>query len=168
MRRYSKPIKFKRLLAAPLDERELAPPRKPGVYIVGLREWSRAEDIPARDLVWFGRTDRGDAHLLFRVAGLLADAIGFSSEPGRGRGYFHGGGHKIWRAHMTGSPYPIRDPRDLYISWTSDECPACEENRLYDAYSQQNCPHILNKIRPPKCPRHLALTPRRSRCPRGK
>lgn len=146
---YSKPITIQRLLNAPIDEPDLLPPRRPGVYLVTLKEWAGGKKLPSDGVIYVGQTSKGDdPQLLYRIAGLLMDATGFSEEPDKRGGFFHSGGHSIWRAFKEGS---LVDPRKLYISWNSECCPVCEENRVYRQFKSPNRNGFLGKSTPPKC-----------------
>jgi len=150
---FSKPITFRRLLNAPIDEPNLIPPRKPGVYVVTQHDWPGGGDPPDGDVVYVGETSRAkDPHLLYRVAGLVADAIGFTGEGiGSKNSYYHSGGNSIWNA--TKDKILKGDPRDLYISWRSDGCGACEENRLVEHHKTTGSPIFLTK-QSKKCTKH--------------
>jgi hypothetical protein len=155
---YSKPITFRRLLNAPLDEPDLMPPRQPGVYVVTQHEWAGGEDPPHGDVVYVGKTSTGG--LLYRVTQLMADAIGFTGageETGSKNSYFHSGARNIWLASREGI---LPDPRTLHISWNADVCPACEETRLYNEHKSSK--GFLCKSAPPGCGHvsHLATRER--------
>ncbi len=76
---YTKPITFRQLLFAPIDKPTSIPPRSPGVYIVTLHDWRGDESPFEKTIVYFGRAEQGkEPHLLYRIAGLLSDAIGFT------------------------------------------------------------------------------------------
>jgi hypothetical protein len=141
---FSKPIAFRRLLNAPIDEPNLLPPRQLGVYVVTQHDWPGVEDPPAGDVVYVGRTTA----LLYRIIVLITDAIGFTGEgKGSGNSYYHSGGHNIWeeRNRKLGG----LDPRTLYVSWKSDCCEACEEIRLHEKH--KNDQSFVAVGTPPRC-----------------
>ena len=82
---------------------------------------------------------------------LVTDAIGFTGEgKGYSNSYYHSGGHSIWEERDR--KLKGKDPRDLYISWKSDCCEACEEIRLYERH--KNNESFVGKGTPPKCHKH--------------
>ena len=137
-----------------LTSKDLIPPRLAGVYVVTQHEWQGAEDPPYDDVVYVGKTLSGG--LLSRITQLMADAIGFTAAgeaAGSKNSYFHVGGRSIWLAFRKGN---LPDPRTLFVSWSADVCPACEETRLY--HQNKNGKGFLGKSAPPACPHvsHLA------------
>jgi len=60
------------------------------------------------------------------------------------------GGHSIWEERD--GKLKREDTRDLYLSWKSDCCEACEEIRLYEKY--KNNESFVGKGTPPKCLKH--------------
>jgi hypothetical protein len=127
------------------DSAKLAP-RKPGCYTVWLADFRGSEPQTSDKIVYVGKTEAGDAELLFRVAQLVLDAIGIT---GKGtvssskHSFFHSGGREIFLKHGNAKA------RDLLVGWRDDGCPSCGEYRIYQMFS--NSAGLLNRKKVSLC-----------------
>ncbi|MGH7813373.1 MAG: hypothetical protein ACREQI_05155 [Candidatus Binataceae bacterium] len=135
------------------------PPRKRGCYSVWAADFNGTEpqSSDGNNIVLVGKTEgrQEEGSLLYRVSGLVLDAIGITGEgtlPGTSHSYFHKGGRDIFLN------YGNEEARKLLITWCDDVCPSCEEHRIYTMF--QGGSQLLNEQRVGPCrnPQHRRVS----------
>jgi hypothetical protein len=152
---WSKPITLGEYYdSPPITGKDILPPRSPGIYAACLKKPDPVRGPHEDDeVLYVGTTYRGTGpELLFRVSGLIFDALGFTGEgnkSGSARSYFHSGGREIY-LYCQKEKKPLKS---IFIFWKAKDqsfCPACEEHSLYQRFKGR--PTFLNKQTPPSCP----------------
>lgn len=129
----------------------LLPSRKPGCYSAWYSDFQGLEPpASAKDeIVLVGKTEKGDAQLLYRVTQLVMEAIGMTGAgtlPGNKYSFFHTGGRDIFLA------YGNTGATKLLITWRDDVCPSCEEHRIYTLFRDGK--RLLNRQKISPCLKH--------------
>jgi hypothetical protein len=129
----------------------LLPPRRPGCYSVWYADFQGLVPPASakNEIVLVGKTERGPAELLYRVTGLVVDAIGITGSgtlSGTKYSFFHKGGRDIFLS------YGNADATKLLVTWRDDVCPSCEEHRIYALFADGR--RLLNQQKVPPCLRH--------------
>jgi hypothetical protein len=99
--------------------------------------------------VLVGKTEKGDAELLYRMTGLVLDAIGITGAgtlSGTKYSFFHKGGRDIFLR------YGNADASKLLVTWRDSVCPSCEEHRIYTMFAGGS--RLLNQRKVGPCPSH--------------
>jgi len=128
---------------------QLLPPRKPGCYSVWSADFTGDEprSTDMGNIVWVGKADK--TGLLYRVTGLVLDAIGITgaeARPGSKYSYYHVGGRAIFLG------YGNQRARELLLAWCDDVSPPVEERRIYNMWKEWKNRggggRLLNKRKP--------------------
>jgi hypothetical protein len=99
---WTTPIPIAEYLSAPVLNPSTLPPRKPGLYVAGVKRWL-GEPKPHEGIMYVGLTIKGEPSVLFRVSLLVLESIGFTgqdlipikSKRAQWESYYHSGGAKI-------------------------------------------------------------------------